>query len=220
MALIQRHGLCIGPRVAAASNIHLQVPFVDSLAGQGVPACGGFAGLSLAMDILQSPSHWLPQPLAGFYTWRHCRIRNSTKTRPRPNCVSSTKCNCGASSCWALAIALLPDLSSIGRQARTAPLGHVVGRARGFDLCRSHPDSEPPFLFLAPTAHGKRLIGHAVIELAWVSLFMVGVLYFEALRPYLWLWLGVFAVAISILMALPLFAMPCNLPVAAIYIGV
>ena len=74
-----------------------------------------------------------------------------------------------------LAIALLPDLCALVVKPELR-LCHAVGRARGFDLCRSHPDSKPPFLFLGTYLHmGKRLIGHAVIELAWVSLLMVGV---------------------------------------------
>ena len=55
-----------GASVAAASNIHLQVPLLIRWLGKAFLPVEGFAGLSLAMDILQKAlrTGYL-QPLAG-----------------------------------------------------------------------------------------------------------------------------------------------------------
>lgn len=64
---------------------------------------------------------------------------------------------------------------------------------------------------------GRRLIGHTAIELGFVAGLMIWVLYFDLLRPTLWLWLGALGVLLSTLAALPLvMKVPCQRPVEAI----
>lgn len=210
-----------GASVAAASNIHLQVPLLIRWLGKAFLPVEGFAGLSLAMDILQKPFALVTSAVGGVLT-PGVIVEFETAQNP----ASPKLRQLYEVQLWCvflmlgLAIALLPDLCALVVKPElrlwVTQLGVPVALIfAGHTLIQTTISIPGHLLHM-----GKRLIGHAVIELAWVSLLMVGVLYFEALRPYLWLWLGAFAVAISILMALPLVRqVPCNLPVAAIYIG-
>ena len=210
-----------GVSVAAASTVHLQVPLLIRWLGKAFLPVDGFAGLSLAMDILQKPFALVTSAIGGVLTPGVIVEFESANNPASPKLRQLYEVQL-----WCvflmlgLATGLLPDLCALAVKPElrswVVQLGVPVALIfAGHTLIQTTISIPGHLLHM-----GKRLIGHAVIELSLVAGLMVGVLYFDALRPNLWLWLGALAVLVSILLALPLvMKVPCRRPVEAIYIG-
>lgn len=210
-----------GVSVAAASNIHLQVPLLIRWLGKAFLPEAGFAGLSLAMDILQKPFALVTSAIGGVLTPGVIVEFEEAKNPHAPKLRQLYEIQL-----WCVvlmlgfAIALLPDLCALLIKAELrdwvvhfgVPVALVFA---GHTLLQTTISIPGHLLHM-----GGRLIGHAVLELSCVAMLMSTVLYVADLRPYVWLWLGALAVFISIALAFPLVRkVPCKLPVAAIYIG-
>jgi hypothetical protein len=210
-----------GLSVAAASNIHLQVPLLIRWLGRAFLPVEGFAGLSLAMDVLQKPFALVTSAVGGVLTPAVIVEFDQAKSPDAPKLRQLYEIQL-----WAvflmlgLAIGLLPDLCDMVVKPElrhwVVQLGVPVALIfAGHTLIQTTISIPGHLLHM-----GTRLIGHAIIELVCVAALMIWVLQFESLRPVLWLWLGAFGVLISILMALPLvLKVPCKRPIEAIYIG-
>lgn len=210
-----------GLSVAAASNIHLQVPLLIRWLGKAFLPVEGFAGLSLAMDVLQKPFALVTSAVGGVLTPGVIVEFDKAQSTEAPKLRQLYEIQL-----WAvflmlgLAIGLLPDLCDMAVKPElrqwVVSLGVPVALIfAGHTLIQTTISIPGHLLHM-----GRRLIGHAVIELVCIAALMAWVLPFEALRPVLWLWLGALGVFISILMSLPLvLKVPCKRPIEAIYIG-
>lgn len=210
-----------GVSVAAASNIHLQVPLLIRWLGKAFLPVEGFAGLSLAMDVLQKPFALVTSAVGGILSPGVIVEFDGSNDPSAPKLRQLYEVQL-----WAvflmlgLAIGLLPDLCHVAVKPElrdwVTSLGVPVALIfAGHTLIQTTISIPGHLLHM-----GRRLIGHAAIELAFVAGLMIWVLYFDLLRPTLWLWLGTLGVLLSILTALPLvMKVPCQRPVAAIYLG-
>lgn len=210
-----------GLSVAAASNIHLQVPLFIRWVGKAFLPADGFAGLSLAMDILQKPFALVTSAVGGVLTPGVIVEFEQGKDPRAPKLKQIYE-----AQLWCVllllggAVAFLPDLADLVIKPHlrnwVVQFGPPIAMIFAVHTLIQTTISIPGHLL----HWGSRLIANAVVELACFGLLMGAALYIEVIRPYLWLWLGVVAVVLSLFYALPLvLKVPCRQPVEAIYIG-
>ncbi len=211
-----------GVSVAAASNIHLQVPLLVRWVGKAFLSAEGFAGLSLAMDILQKPFALVTSAIGGVLTPAVIVEFEKGQDLRSPKLRQIYEIQI-----WAvllllgLSIAFLPDVASLVVRAEMQTWVVQFGPPVAI-MFAAHALIQSTIAIPGHLLHkGLRLIVHATFELACVALFICGALYFDFLRPFLWVWLGCLAAALSIFFAFPLVKeVPCDRPVQAVYFAI
>lgn len=211
-----------GVSVAAASNIHLQVPLLVRWIGKAFLSPEGFAGLSLAMDILQKPFALVTSAIGGVLTPAVIVEFDKASDARAPKLRQIYE-----AQIWAvllllgLSIAFLPDVASL--VVRPEMQGWLVQFGPPIAMMfAAHALIQSTIAIPGHLLHkGLRLIAHATVELVCVAVFICGAIYFDFLRPFLWVWLGAAATVISIAFAYPLVkAVPCQRPVQAVYFSI
>ncbi|MGE5452621.1 MAG: lipopolysaccharide biosynthesis protein [Acidobacteriota bacterium] len=209
-----------GVSVAAASNLHLQVPLLIRWIGKFFLSADGFAGLSFAMDVLQKPFALVTTAVGGVLTpgviVEFEKAQDPRSPKLKQLYEVQLWCVC---LLLGLALAFIPELSGlISPSLRPWLLLFGPPVALVFAM---HTLIQTTIAIPGHLLHmGRRLIVNAAFELGVIALCSGGALYLAELRPIAWLWLGVLATSLSIAFAFPLLMrVPCKRPVEAIYLG-
>lgn len=211
-----------GVAAAAASNIHLQVPLAIRWVGRSFLSVEAFAGLSLALDILQKPFALVTSAIGGVLNpgvivefENQAKEGGASKLRQIYEVqVLSVLLILG------LAIAFLPDVAVVLVGADTGHWLMQFGPAVGL-ICALHAILQSTVAIPGHLLHaGGRLIANASVELALVGLLVGAALIFQDLRPVMWVWLASIGVVLALIYAAPLLkAVPCRYPINAVVTG-
>lgn len=215
---LARYGLA----AAAASNIHLQVPLAIRWVGKSFLSVEAFAGLSLALDILQKPFALVTSAIGGILNpGVVVEYESQTDKGHSPKLrqiyevqVLSVLLILGVS------IAFLPDVAVMLVGADASPWLVQFGPAVAL-ICALHAMLQSTVAIPGHLLHaGGRLIANASIELVLVGFLVGSALVFADLRPVIWVWLGSIGVVLALIYAAPLLnSVPCRYPVIAVFTG-
>lgn len=211
-----------GVAAAAASNIHLQVPLAVRWVGRSLLSVEAFAGLSLALDILQKPFALVTSAIGGVLNpGVIVEFESQKKDKESPKLRQIYEIQVlSVLLILGLAIAFLPDVAVLLVPSGSAIWLVQFGPAVGC-MCALHAILQSTVAIPGHLLHaGGRLIANAAIELALVGLMVGCALIFEAMRPILWVWLSSIGVVLALIYAAPLLKLvPCRYPIQAAVTG-
>ncbi len=210
-----------GASAAAASMIHLQVPLLMRWIAKAHLGTEVFAGVSLAMDILQKPFALVTSAISGILT-PGVIAEFERANDPRSPALQRLY----EAQIWSVllllggTLAFLSDMCDLAiKPALQAPLlasGPAIAMTfAGHTLIQATVAIPGHLLQL-----GARLITNAIVELSLVGLCVFATMYWPDSLPYAWLWMITGAVAASIVYGLPMVRkVPCPAPTSALLLS-
>lgn len=211
-----------GLAAAAASNIHLQVPLAVRWVGRAFLSVEAFAGLSLALDILQKPFALVTSAIGGILNPGVIVEFESQKEKnesPKLRQIYEIQV-LSVLLILGLAIAFLPDVAVLLVSSGSALWLTQFGPAVGC-MCALHAILQSTVAIPGHLLHaGGRLIANAAVELVLVGSMVGSALIIDALRPVLWVGMASIGVVLALIYAAPLLnSVPCRYPTQAAVTG-